>query len=291
MNDQHPASEFHAHVQRLVAEGKLTPEEAQGLLDDTQDTLTAQTQPTSPLAPGDHPADAGRDLHLLVRGYTLTVLTDAALSSPHLAVNLDGHLSLDHTPQGWRVARTPGQQAHVPNLKAILTLPFTPGHTHAEISGGNLTLPDLAGELRAEVNGGNVRAGRAHSLHADVNGGNLTAAELSGPSTVTVNGGNLTLTGAATLNASVNGGNLTWAGTLSGGDHRVEVNAGNVKLHLQPGSSVHIDARVTLGSFKADFPTGKSGGFLNTHHTGQLGGGDARLHCQITAGNLKVVTA
>ncbi|GGB62836.1 hypothetical protein [Deinococcus soli (ex Cha et al. 2016)] len=291
MNDQHPASEFHAHVQRLVAEGKLTPEEARGLLDDTQDPPTTQTQPTSILAPGDHPADAARDLHLLVRGYTLTVLTDAALSTPHLAANEDGRLSLEQTPQGWRVARIPGQPHTGSSLKAILTLPFTPGHTRAEISGGNLTLPDLAGGLRAEVNGGNVRMGRAHSLHADVNGGNLTGAQMSGPSTVTVNGGNLTLTGAATLNASVNGGNLTWAGTLSGGDHRVEVNAGNVKLHLQPGSSVHIDARVTLGSFKADFPTGKSGGFLNTHHTGQLGGGDARLHCQITAGNLKVVTA
>lgn len=291
MNDQHPASEFHAHVQRLVAEGKLTPEEARGLLDDTQDPPTTQTQPTSTLAPGDHPADAARDLHLLVRGYTLTVLTDAALSTPHLAANEDGRLSLEQTPQGWRVARIPGQPHTGSSLKAILTLPFTPGHTRAEISGGNLTLPDLAGGLRAEVNGGNVRMGRAHSLHADVNGGNLTGAQMSGPSTVTVNGGNLTLTGAATLNASVNGGNLTWAGTLSGGDHRVEVNAGNVKLHLQPGSSVHIDARVTLGSFKADFPTGKSGGFLNTQHTGQLGGGDARLHCQITAGNLKVVTA
>ncbi|MDR6219826.1 hypothetical protein [Deinococcus soli (ex Cha et al. 2016)] len=291
MNDQHPASEFHAHVQRLVAEGKLTPEEARGLLDDTQDPPTTQTQPTSILAPGDHPTDAARDLHLLVRGYTLTVLTDAALSTPHLAANEDGRLSLEQTPQGWRVARIPGQPHTGSSLKAILTLPFTPGHTRAEISGGNLTLPDLAGGLRAEVNGGNVRMGRAHSLHADVNGGNLTGAQMSGPSTVTVNGGNLTLTGAATLNASVNGGNLTWAGTLSGGDHRVEVNAGNVKLHLQPGSSVHIDARVTLGSFKADFPTGKSGGFLNTHHTGQLGGGDARLHCQITAGNLKVVTA
>ncbi|MDK2012919.1 MULTISPECIES: hypothetical protein [unclassified Deinococcus] len=291
MNDQHLASEFHAHVQRLVAEGKLTPEEARGLLDDTQDPPTTQTQPTSILAPGDHPADAARDLHLLVRGYTLTVLTDAALSTPHLAANEDGRLSLEQTPQGWRVARIPGQPHTGSSLKAILTLPFTPGHTRAEISGGNLTLPDLAGGLRAEVNGGNVRMGRAHSLHADVNGGNLTGAQMSGPSTVTVNGGNLTLTGAATLNASVNGGNLTWAGTLRGGDHRVEVNAGNVKLHLQPGSSVHIDARVTLGSFKADFPTGKSGGFLNTHHTGQLGGGDARLHCQITAGNLKVVTA
>ncbi|GGL01903.1 hypothetical protein [Deinococcus radiotolerans] len=292
MNDQHPASEFHAHVQRLVAEGKLTPEEAQGLLEDTQDLPHPQPQPATALVASDVPTDAGRDLHLLIKGYSLTVLTDPALTTPHLAANEEGRLTLDHTPQGWRVARVPGQQ-HVggSSLKAILTLPFTPGHVNAEVSGGNLTLPDLAGSLRAQVNGGNVRMGRAQSLHADVNGGNLNAAEMSGPTTVSVNGGNLSLTGARTLNASVNGGNLSWTGQLSGGDHRVEVNAGNVKLHLQPGSSVHLDAHLTMGSFKADFPTGKSGGFLNTRHTGQLGSGDARLNCQITAGSLKVVTA
>ncbi|WP_189073829.1 hypothetical protein [Deinococcus sedimenti] len=292
MNDPHPASEFHAHVQRLVAEGKLTPEEAQGLLEDTQDLPHTQPQPTTTLVHSAAPGDAARDLHLLIKGYSLTVLVDPALSTPHLSASEDGYLSLDHTPQGWRVARIPGRtQPHNHSLKAILTLPFTPGHVQTEVNGGNLTLPDLAGGLHAQVNGGNVRMGRAESLHADVNGGNLNAAEMSGPTTVTVNGGNLSLSGARTLTASVNGGNLKWSGLLTGGHHRVEVNAGNVRLHLQPGSSVHVDAHLTMGSFRADFPTGKSGGFLNTRHTGQIGSGDAQLHCQVTAGSLKVVTA
>jgi hypothetical protein len=159
------------------------------------------------------------------------------------------------------------------------------------VNGGNLTLPDIGGEMNADVNGGNIRMGRAASLRADVNGGNLTAAEMGGPTHLSVNGGNLTLEGAHTLNASVNGGNLRWAGQLTGGHHRLEVSAGNATLHLLPGSSVRLDADVTVGAFKADFPTQKSGGFVNTRYGGQLGGGEAHLSCRVAAGQIKVVTA
>ncbi|MBB5236091.1 hypothetical protein HNQ09_003559 [Deinococcus budaensis] len=58
-----------------------------------------------------------------------------------------------------------------------------------------------------------------------------------------------------------------------------------------PGSSVQLDADMTVGAFKADFPTQRQGGFLNTRHAGQLGGGEAHLSCRVTAGQLKVVTA
>ena len=143
----------------------------------------------------------------------------------------------------------------------------------------------------AEVNGGTVRLGRAASLQAEVSGGTLVAAELGGPTHVRVNGGSLSLEGARTLDATVNGGNLNWTGCLTGGHHRVEVNAGNVALHLLPGSSVAVQADVTVGAFKADFPTQKRGGFLNTQHVGQLGAGEAQLSCRVAAGQIKVVTA
>ncbi|UBV42484.1 hypothetical protein LAJ19_12780 [Deinococcus taeanensis] len=294
MNEQHPESEFRSHVQRLVAEGKLTPEEAHTLLEDTSEPFPTppQPQPAAPLVPTAAPADPQRDLLLQVKGYSLTVLHDPSVPAPHLAASEDGRILLEHTPQGWRVSLLPQQPgAGCNTLKAILTVPLAPNHVRAEVDGGNLVLPDLAGGLHTQVNGGNVRMGRASSLHADVNGGNLTAAEMSGPSTVTVNGGNLSLTGAHTLNASVNGGNLKWAGLLTGGDHRVEVNAGNARLLLHPDSSVRVDAELTMGSFKADFPTRRSGGFITTRHAGQLGHGDAHLHCRVTAGGLKVVTA
>ncbi|MBZ9713371.1 hypothetical protein [Deinococcus multiflagellatus] len=293
MNEQHPQDDFRSHVQRLVAEGKLTAEEARGLLEEAGPV--SDLPPVSPASgPALPPPQAEHALHLLVKGYSLTVVQDPALGAPHLSANEEGRLTLDQTPQGWRVARVPGSMHHTGpgqgSLKAILTVPFTPGHVRAEVNGGNLTLPDLAGDMRAEVNGGNVRMGRAASLHAEVNGGNLTAAELGGPTHLRVNGGNLSLKGARTLDASVNGGNLKWAGILSGGDHRVEVNAGNATLYLQEGSSVRLDASVTVGNFRADFPTQRQGGFLNTRHHGQLGSGDATLHSKVAAGSLKVVT-
>ncbi len=289
MNEQQqPAEDFRSQVQRLVAEGKLTAEEAAGLLEGSPAEAAEAMLPAEQThSTGDIPPD----LMLKVSGYTLTVLHDASLAAPHLSANEDGVLRLTGTPKGWQVQRVDHfHQGHWGNLKAILALPFAARHVRATVEGGNLTLPDVGGEMHAEVNGGNIRMGRAASLKAEVNGGNLTAAEMGGPTHLSVNGGNLSLTGAHSLNASVNGGNLKWAGVLSGGDHRLEVNAGNASLHLLPGSSLRVAADVTVGAFKADFATHKSGGFMNTHHTGQLGGGEAFLSCRVAAGQVKLLT-
>lgn len=294
MSDSTQPEEFRAQIERLVADGKLTTEEAQGLLEGTPPTgsESGESLQFRELPEGSATGDVPPDLILDVSGYTLQVVTDGGLSQPQLHASEDGRVMLAATPQGWRVARRPGQpHGSWNNVRAVLSVPFAPRHVRAEVSGGNLTLPDVGGEMIAEVNGGNVRMGRAASLKADVNGGNLTAAEMGGPTHLNVNGGNLSLTGAHSVNASVNGGNLKWAGVLSGGDHRLEVNAGNATLHLKGGSSLRVDADVTVGAFKADFPTQKSGSFVTTHHTGQLGSGDATLSCRVAAGQVKLHTA
>ncbi|WP_188973569.1 hypothetical protein [Deinococcus aerolatus] len=289
MNEQQqPAEDFRSQVQRLVAEGKLTAEEAAGLLEGMSADAPEAQMPAEADAYQD--SDIPPDLVLKVSGYTLTVLHDGSLGAPHLSASEDGVLRLSGTPKGWQVQRADHFGGHWGNLKAILTLPFVPRHVRAAVEGGNLTLPDLSGEMHAEINGGNIRMGRAASLNAEVNGGNLTAAEMGGPTHLSVNGGNLTLTGAHSLNASVNGGNLRWAGVLAGGDHRVEVNAGNATLHLLPGTSLRVDADVTVGAFKADFATSKSGSFMNTRHAGQLGSGEATLSCRVAAGQVKLLT-
>lgn len=287
-----PAEDFRSQVQRLVAEGKLTAEEAQGLLENTGDQNTGvQYREVDVQYDTSGEGNVSQNLVLEVSGYTLQVVQDEQVSHPTLHANQDGMLLLEATPQGWRVSRRPAHQViGVSNLRAILAVPFMPAHVQAKVSGGNLSLPDIAGEMSARVNGGNINMGQAASLQADVNGGNLNATEMHGPTHLSVNGGNLTLTGAHSLNASVNGGNLKWAGVLNSGDHRVEVNAGNVTLNLQPGSSVRVDAHVTVGGFKADFPTEKHGSFVTTRHTGQYGGGDALLSCKVAAGQLKVIT-
>lgn len=291
MNEQ--ANEgFRAQVERLVAEGKLTPEEGQELLGEPEG-MAAEDAPENMAA---HYTASGEDtppdLHLDVSGFTLRVVLDSGVVSPQLHASEDGKLLLEARPDGWRVARRPGQE-HIgwSSVSAVLSLPFSPRHVRARVSGGNVTLPDLGGELVAQVSGGNVRAGRAASLQAEVSGGNLTAAELSGPTQVSVNGGNLSLEGARTLNATVNGGHLKWAGCLTGGEHRAEVNGGSATLRLLPGSSVTVEADVTVGSFKADFPTERRGSFMTMQHTGRLGAGEAHLSCRATAGQIKVVTA
>jgi len=296
MNEQHPPEDFRSQVQRLVAEGKLTPDEAAGLLEGEGPEAglsadqRAEGMTLMPTLSTDEFSDCPPDLDLHVTGYGLTVLQDARLFAPQLSANRDGEVTLQATAHGWVVRRVARSGHHGLNLKAILSLPFVPRNVHAQVEGGSLTLPDLDGEMQAEVNGGHVRMGRAASLNAEVNGGNLTATELGGPTHLNVNGGNLTLEGAHSLNASINGGNLRWAGLLTGGDHRLEVNAGNATLYLKEGSNVHLRAEVTVGAFKSDFPTRKSGGFLNTQHEGQLGSGDAQLSCRVSAGQVKVLS-
>lgn len=290
------AEDFRSQVQRLVTEGKITAEEAAGLLEDTEPAhphgagLQANESAIAHYVKAVQEGDFAPNLLLKVKGYGLSVITDPAVSSPQLSANRDGELSLSVTPQGLTVERLRKADGQWDALKAILTLPFVPQQVNAQINGGNLNLPDVSGEVRADVNGGNIRMGGAASLWADINGGNLTAEDIDGPTHISVNGGNITLTGATALNASVNGGNLKWAGQLAHGEHRVEVNGGNATLQLHPGSSLRVHADVTVGSFKADFPTQKQGSFVTTRHSGQLGGGAALLSCKVAAGQMKLVT-
>ncbi|ULH15364.1 hypothetical protein MF271_15740 [Deinococcus sp. KNUC1210] len=307
---------FREQVERLVAEGKLTQDEAAELLKTSE-------QPTSP--EGNTPAaDAGDedahgplvsldksswaavqvpssqalgdippDLRLKVDGYGLQVVLDASQSQPTLRASQDGELSLRAGPDGWTVERTEGLRGRKRSwgLKAVLSVPFMPRDVQAEVNGGNLTLADVSGNVRLNVNGGNTRMGSAAGLEAEVSGGNLGARQILGAARISVSGGNARLDSAGGVRATINGGNLNWSGRLEQGEHRIEVNAGNATLHLLEGSSVEIQADVTLGGMMASFPLIKTGGMMQAHYSGTLGGGEAHLGCTVNAGQIKVVTA
>ena len=281
---------FREHVQRLVEGGKLTAEEAAHLLegDDapTPPGRSAIAQYVEAVQAGEA---AGLHLDLEVEGYVLSVVQDSSLEAPNLSANHDGQLELTATPSGLSLKRA--HRSDWRTVKAVLSLPFKPQHVKVEISGGSLSLCDIAGEMRAEVNGGNVTMSAASALKAEVNGGNFTAGNIQGHTKLEVNGGNIRVGHATTLDAEVNGGNLRWTGLLQSGSHRTEVNAGNATLTLLPGSSVRLDAEVTLGNFRAEFPTQKRGGFMEAHYTGQLGAGEALLRCEVSAGQIKLLTA
>ena len=294
----HPGPEsFSANVKRLVAEGKLTASEAAELLEPQEDAnrsmpvaSTGDGFSTQPMVMLNKVADGSvpPDLRLEVSGYSLQVLQDASLSQPRLTASRDGVLELRAAPGGWSIETL--EHHRMWGLKAVLSLPFTPRDVHAEVSGGNLNLSSVLGQVRVEVSGGNVTLGASGGLRAEVSGGNLTAGEVGGDLRLEVNGGNMTVAGSAALRAEVNGGQLNWTGRLSSGEHGLEVNGGQATLHLEHGSSVTVRAEATLGGVSASFPLQKSGGMMHATYSGTLGSGEARLECEVNAGQIRLVT-
>lgn len=285
---------FSANVERLVAEGKLTAAEAAELLEPQASapaTGAAQAEgtPGGMLEQLAVPGDAGTppDLRLEVAGYSLQVVFDPSLAQPRLSANRDGVLELRAGRNGWSVEAL--EHHRLWGLKAVLSLPFTVRDVQAEVSGGNLTLSSVSGQARIEVSGGNATLGASGGLRAEVSGGNLTAGEVGGELRLEVNGGNMTVARSGTLRAEVNGGQLHWTGRLSGGEHELEVNGGQATLHLEHGSSVTVRAEATLGGVSASFPLQKSGGMMHASYSGTLGGGEARLKCEVNAGQIRLV--
>lgn len=278
--------EFQAHVARLVAEGKLSEADAAELLDgmepDVQDPAGPASAPVSPEQP-----EEGRRLQLEVSGFNLRVLHDPALAQPQLTASHDGQIELRAIPGGWQVVRH-HQRGFGAGVRAVLSLPWLPTLVHGEVSGGSLNLCAVAGPAQLEVSGGNATLDDAHSLRAEVSGGNLKAGQLSGEARLEVHGGNILVGHSRALRAEVHGGNLNWSGLLDSGEHRLEVNGGQARLALKPGSDLRLEAETTLGGLQANFPLTKNGGMMHAEYRGQLGSGRALLNIELNAGQVGV---
>jgi hypothetical protein len=322
---------FRQQVETLVAQGKLTPEEAADLLGEGGEraapSMAAPAEPAAP-APVEAPkatnlpgipaipgmpavgsvinklvdrfvkeiaphnqTDTPDDLRIEVSGYSLIVSTVDGLTVPQLGGETEG-LQLRATPKGWTVEREGGVSIRFGSVhRATLSVPFVPRYVKAEVSGGQLVLPDISGALEAEVSGGNLRVGDVGHLKAEVSGGNLNAGSVAGNLHLEINGGNGTIAHSKTLIAEVNGGLLTWSGLLDSGQHRLEINGGAATLNLAAGSSVQLSAEVTVGQLVSNFATSKRGGLLNATYTGTLGSGAAGLSCQVAAGQVRLHAA
>ncbi len=171
MSDTTPNEDFRSQVERLVAEGKLTAEEAAGLLHPAEE----DSVPDFP-TPSEGAGTDRANLHLEISGYTLQVVHDPRVSAPQLNATRPEELMLEATPDGWKVSRTPGHR-HTgwSDLRAILTVPFQPQNVRGLVGGGSLNLPDLRGEAHLKIGGGSVTLHSAHALNASIGGGSLKA--------------------------------------------------------------------------------------------------------------------
>lgn len=287
----HADESFRAQVERLVAEGKLTAEEAQGLLEGSGEQAAPPEDPAaSAVAAGRAEANqTPPHLILEVGGYTLRVVVDERVARPQLNASEEGRLTLEETAQGWRVARRGGERFFGwSSLSAILTVPFEPHDAQVTVGGGSVSLPELRGSAHLRVGGGSVTLERAAELQAQVGGGSLRAGDIAGRAALTLGGGSARLGGAGSLVGTVAGGSLAWNPRLIGGEHTLTVAGGSARIDLQPGSGVSLHAQATAGSVKASFPLQKSGQYATHTYSGVLGDGGASLRVKVAGGSLVV---
>ncbi|KEF34570.1 hypothetical protein RDMS_06595 [Deinococcus sp. RL] len=289
--DEQASAGFRAQVERLVAEGKLTPEEGQDLLGEPEGQEAQEKSAAEEGAA--HSTASGEDTppHLLldVSGFALRVVQDSGVSGPQLHASEEGRLTLEATPQGWRVARQGGERFYGwSNLSAILTVPFEPHDAQVSVGGGSVSLPELRGVAHLRVGGGSVSLEGAAELQAQVGGGSLRAGDIAGPVALKVAGGSARLGNAGALVGTVAGGSLVWEPRLLGGEHTLSVSGGSARIGLQPGSGVNLHAQATAGSVKASFPLQKSGQYATYTYAGVLGDGGASLRIKVAGGSLVV---
>ena len=93
-----------------------------------------------------------------------------------------------------------------------------------------------------------VRMNPALTLRSTVQAGNLRIEGVKGSMTSDVQAGNCTVEGfAGPIKLSVAAGNIDARGRLDAGESSIRCQMGEVRMRLDPSSSVRISARTTLG--------------------------------------------
>lgn len=94
----------------------------------------------------------------------------------------------------------------------------------------------------------NVRMNPALALHAEVQAGTLRVERVTGPIQAEVQAGSARIEGfRETIDLSVQAGSVRATGRLTRGTSKVHCEAGSVRVELERGSSVRVNARSTLG--------------------------------------------
>jgi DUF4097 and DUF4098 domain-containing protein YvlB len=172
---------------------------------------------------------------------------------------------------------------------------------------------DFEGRMRVRLDGGNVFIGRTKgSVLAYTGSGTISVARTTGNLTATTRKGNIfvgTVFGWAELRAD--SGDIEISNTLGGidavaqagsvkvgvessleRDSRVEANAGNIELSLNPASGMELQAQARRGRVHSEIPFELSekrveGGRIH----GRLNGGGVLLALSTRGGNVKIKSA
>lgn len=131
-------------------------------------------------------------------------------------------------------------------------------------------------KIEAEISAGSLKIiGMRNAINAEVSAGALSVEDSTGP-----------------LDLSTAAGPVKVRGRIVSGAHRIRCEAGAVKVILEEGSSVAIDAQASLGRVSLPglkTPSGFAIGLQRLEST--VGSGDASLSIECSVGGVKVILA
>jgi Putative adhesin len=306
---------FRERIENLLRQGKISPEEANKLLkalDNTGDTTSApltgsQPAPTIPSAPPPPPRPAAPP-------EPVTPPPQPARAAPP-------------PPPAPPVAVTQSS-ATIDGLTAKLVVSTNAGDINIKGVPGkpNITAHSNNGTIEVIHDGGTVRLvahgriedpteigwlntvlrtiGRNLPVNLDVEvpaelallevkaiAGDVEVIGVNGRVKMDLQAGDLKLDGASSFEINTKAGDVKVNTKLLDGESKLVALAGDVDVHLQPGSSVTLTATTTAGDVSAR-------GFILTQTEkrmvggsleGRLGAGRAKLECRLTAGDLDIV--
>jgi DUF4097 and DUF4098 domain-containing protein YvlB len=163
------------------------------------------------------------------------------------------------------------------------------GAVLAETSGGDIILERIEGDIRIAAMGGKIRATDLDGpIFGRTTNGSIEVANVSGDVDVGAVGAPVTIEGAGgRVSARTTGGLLDVrfaAGNQSGG--RLKANRGGVKVALDSGINLSVDAHADGGRVRTDLPIRLSADTTASRITGVLGSGGARLIVRSIGGSI-----
>jgi hypothetical protein len=250
-----------------VAEGRLRPEEAAALLDAASDAAAGQAAGR----PGIGRLRVAGTFRLVTVVGDRSVREAAVADGPHAARREGDTLVLENEPDedGWPGFAFTGADRR-------WRFPAPPG-------------PD-AGWAAARPRPLTVRMRPDLPLEVDLSAGMLRVDGVTGPIRVELAAGSARLDGVrGPLDVRVSAGSLRVAGVLDRGASTVHCEAGSVRVHLEPGSSVHVRARAELGRIALPDQAGPASWMVGAGtREATVGGGAASLDVDAAMGTVTV---
>ena len=165
------------------------------------------------------------------------------------------------------------------------------GELDARTSGGSIDIARIQGNTRVSTSGGSIEADSIDgSLSAKTSGGHVTINDVSGDLVARSSGGSIRIDGAGgRVEASTSGGSVSAqfnSGNSSGGS--LSSSGGGIRVSLDPGVGLELDAHTSGGSVTCDLPVTVSGSMSRGTLRGTIGGGGESLRIRTSGGSIRI---